>query len=201
MKTLFYEHLNTYKIYYLFNLGVFVGGILFGFFYVNYQTEAEISTLSMNITEMLNGQYIQNKSYVSHHLTETLFILSIIYILSMSIVAIPILPIILFYKSMQIGFTAALYIKIFSYKGIFGIIMTIMPYIIFEIIAYFSSFAIAYEVSLSLAITSFIKKQTLDLKEVVKHLFNNFIWSLCFILLSVLTQIYVLPQLFRLFVR
>lgn len=201
MKTLFYDHLNTYKMYYFFNLGVLIGGLIFGLYYINFENPTDISTISSNLIEILEGQYIQNQSFVSYHLIDTLTTILIIYILSLSLVAIPILPCILFYKSMQIGFTAALYLQTFNSKGILGILITILPYILFEMIAYFTSFAIAYEVSLSIVLTSFIRKQTLNFKEVFKHIINNLLWSLCFVTLSVLTQIYILPFLFKIFVR
>ena len=37
MKTLFYDHLNTYKMYYFFNLGVLIGGLIFGLYYINFE--------------------------------------------------------------------------------------------------------------------------------------------------------------------
>ena len=101
---------------------------------------------------------------------------------------------------MQLGFTAALYLITFETKGIVGIIFTLIPYIFFEFIAYFTSFAISYELSLSILITSFIKKQTLNYKEVFSHIFNSIIWTLCFLMASVLTQIYVLPFIFKIFI-
>ena len=200
LKTLFFNHLKTYHIYYCFNLGIVIGGLIFGFYFISYQQQEQITLLSNSILDLLNGTTIQNLSYVSHHVIESLLIICIIYALSLSVIALPILPMILFYKSMQLGFTAALYLVTFETKGIIGIIFTLIPYILFEFIAYFTSFAISYELSLSIFITSFIKKQILNVKEVIAHLMNSLIWSLCFLMLSVLTQIYILPTVFKIFI-
>lgn len=200
MKTLFFNHLKTYHVYYCFNLGVFIGGILFGFYYISFQSPENVSILSQSILDIFQGTTIQNMANISQHIIQSLIVISIIYALSLSVIALPILPIILFYKSMQLGFTAALYLITFETKGIVGIIFTLIPYIFFEFIAYFTSFAISYELSLSILITSFIKKQTLNYKEVFSHIFNSIIWTLCFLMASVLTQIYVLPFIFKIFI-
>ena len=200
MKTLFFNHLKTYHVYYCFNFGVFIGGILLGFYYISFQSPENVSILSQSILDIFQGTTIQNMANISQHIIQSLIVISIIYALSLSVIALPILPIILFYKSMQLGFTAALYLITFESKGFLGIIFTLIPYIFFEFIAYFTSFAISYELSLSILITSFIKKQTLNYKEVFSHIFNSLIWTLCFIMASVLTQIYVLPSIFKIFI-
>ena len=200
MKARFFNHLKTYLMYYCFNFGIMIGGILLGIYYFHLQPENELLTLSETIISILNGNYIQEQTYVLNHFKEAMILISIIYLLSLSVLAIPILPILLFYKSMQLGFSAALYVYAFHFKGIIGILLTLIPYLLFEFIAYYTSFAIAYEVSLSIMITSFIKNQILSFKEVFSHLLNHFIWSLCFILTSILIQIYLLPVFFKLFI-
>lgn len=201
MKIRFFEHFKTYRVYYYFNFGIMIGGFLCGIYLLNLQSENQLINLSQSILEMLNGSYIQDKTYVSQHLTSSLIYLLIIYLFALSISAIPFLAFLLFYKSLQLGFTASLYLYIFGAKGIIGILLTLLPYLFFEFIAYFSSFAIAYEISLSIVITTFIKRQVLSFREVITHLLNSLIWSLCFMLLSVLTQIYILPILFNIFMK
>jgi len=201
MKSRFFEHFKTYRIYYYFNFGIMLGGFLFGFYLLNKQNETQLISLSQTILEMLNGAYIQDQIYVTKHLFESFIFLFIVYLFALSIIAIPFLSIMLFYKSVQFGFTAALYLYLFQVEGIIGIVLTLLPYLIFEFIAYFSSFAIAYEISFSIIITTFIKKQIISLKELLSHLLNNMIWTLCFLILSVLTQIYILPTLFDIFIN
>lgn len=199
MLTRFFIHFKTYHIYYLFNFGVLIGGIIFGVYLINFQSYETLTSLSQSILDMLSGSYIQDTVYVTNHLLNSIFFLLIIYVLALSILAIPFLSILLFYKGMQLGFTAALYLYIFEANGIIGILLTLLPYIIFEFAAYFASFAIAYELSLSIIITTFIKRQTLSFREMIAHLLNNMIWALCLMVLSVLTQIYILPGLFSFF--
>lgn len=201
MITRFFNHFKTYHVYYCFNFGILIGSIIIGYIFFKTQTNQQMIDLSESFLQVLSGTYIKESSYVTSHLLNSLFCLLIIYILGLSVIAFPFLAILLFYKGMQIGFTAGIYFYIFNLKGIWGILLTLLPYLLFEFVAYFISFAISYEISLSLFLTTFITKQVLSIKEVLLHLVNNMIWSLCLIVLSVLTQIYILPILFSIFMK
>ena len=79
MKTRFFQHLKTYSVYYCFNLGIMIGGIILGIYYLNLQNDTELLQLSETIIQILNGDYIQDKSYVISHLKESILFLGLIF--------------------------------------------------------------------------------------------------------------------------
>ena len=84
-------------------------------------------------------------------------------------------------------------------KGIAGIILTLIPFVFFELIAFLLLCAVAYEVSMSIFLTCFIKKNTLSLKSVLNHFLNYILIALALVLVSVLFKIYLLPFLYHIF--
>ena len=49
MKSRFFEHFKTYRIYYYFNFGIMLGGFLFGLYLLNKQNETQLISLSQTI--------------------------------------------------------------------------------------------------------------------------------------------------------
>ena len=62
-----------------------------------------------------------------------------------SLIGIPFISFFIFTKGVQIGLSSSLLILTYEWKGILGIILTIIPQILFDLIAYYMIAIVAYD--------------------------------------------------------
>lgn len=186
----FFVHLKTYRFIYLFNLGILVGGFIFGSFLYKHLDTAKLASLNDFMSFVLSIDYIKDPAMIQANLLSNLFLMSIVFVLGLSLLGIPLLALILFSKGLQIGFS---FMQVYALKGIVGILLSLIPFVFLELVSYLLICAVAYEISLSLWLTCFIKKQTLSLKSVLNHFLNYILLTLILILISTLFKIYILP--------
>lgn len=199
MGTRFFNHLKTYRYIYLFNLGLLFAGFCFGCFIFTRQDEEALKTLNQLMSSVLSLSYIKDPAMIQNNLASNIILIFTVFLLALSLLGIPLLAFILFSKGMQVGFSCMLYIEVYALKGIAGIILTLIPFILFELIAFLLLSAVAYEVSLSLWITCFFKKQVLSLRSVLNHLLNYVLIALALVLFATLFKIYLLPLCYYIF--
>lgn len=199
MWTHFFNHLKTYRFIYLFNLGLLIAGFSFGCLIFTKQDSKSLEKLNELMHSVLSLSYIQDPAMIQSHLASNVFLVFTVFFLSLSLLGIPLLSFILFTKGLQVGFSCMLYIETYALKGIAGIILTLIPFVFFELIAFLLLCAVAYEVSISLWLTCFIKRQTLSLKSVLNHLLNYTLMALGLVLFAILFKIYILPLGYQIF--
>lgn len=199
MLTRFFTHLKTYRFIYLFNCGVLLGGFLSGCLVFQRQDHDALAKLNELMTSFLSIAYIKDPAMIQENLLSNVFLVLVIFFLGFSILGIPVLSFILFSKGMQVGFSCMLYLEAYALKGLAGIILTLIPFVFFELLAFIVLIAVAYEISLSLIMTSFMKKQTLSFKAVLNHFLNYLFIALILVFISTLFKIYLLPYLYQLF--
>ena len=135
---------------------------------------------------------------IQNNLVSNLLLIGVVFFLGLSVAGIPFLTFIMFSKGVQIGFSCMLYIQTYALKGVAGILFTLIPFILFEMISFFILCAVAYEVSLSIILATFIEKTNLSLKSVLNHFLNYVLISLALVLISTLFKIYIMPILYGL---
>jgi len=194
------EHFQSYKLLYLFTLTLLICGFIFGVILFKRQNIDSINELSSFLDSIMNVDYINNPEYIQTNLISNSLLLIIIFVFGLSLLGIPAVSFILFTKGLQIGFSCALYLESYAMKGILGILLTLIPQILFEIIAVFTLSLIALEISLSIIYACFLHRRTLKLKDFCNHYLNYFIIALILILISTLFKIYLLPSLYKLFI-
>lgn len=199
MLTRFFAHLKTYRFIYLFNLGLLIAGFSFGCVIFTRQDGESLKSLNDLITSVLSLSYIKDPAMIQSNLASNIFLIFSVFFLGLSLLGVPLLSFILFTKGLQVGFSCMLYIEVYALKGIAGIILTLIPFVFFELIAFLLLCAVAYEVSMSIFLTCFIKKNTLSLKSVLNHFLNYILIALALVLVSVLFKIYLLPFLYHIF--
>lgn len=128
-------------------------------------------------------------------LTTNLIVNIIIWLLGISIIGIPIVIIILFYKSLMLGFTISS--LLFNYK-LSGIILTII-YIIPYIINLFLIFIMTYHsVRFSLTLFKYLfKKGDFNKKNVVSKYIKLLTFSSLSFILSSLIETYIIPFIIK----
>lgn len=195
----FFNHLKTYRFIYLFNTGLLIAGFFFGCFIFSKQDSASLDSLNQLLASVLSISYIKDPAMIQEQLLSNLMLIFTVFFLGLSLAGIPFLSFILFTKGMQVGFSCMLYIESYALKGIVGIVLTLIPFVLFELIAFLLLCAVAYEVSMSLWLTCFFKKQVLSLKSVLNHFLNYTLISLALVLFATLFKIYLLPLFYQIF--
>ena len=187
----------------IFNTIIFLVGVVLGSLFINFITNddkklliEQVSTFFSNVKK-LTSDIFGFESFLSI-LFNNLLVLSIIFVLGISMIGIPIVIFILFFKGFMLGTTISTIILKYSIKGIIGVILYIFPVCILSICVYlFMCFYAIYASKKFLR--AFLKKDTLNFKQFLGKYLLSFIVSITLILLLSLLDAYLTPLLLKLF--
>lgn len=187
----------------IFNTIIFLVGVVLGSLFINFITNddkklliEQISTFFSNIKK-LTSDIFGFESFLSI-LFNNLLVLSIIFVLGISMIGIPIVIFILFFKGFMLGTTISTIILKYSIKGIVGAILYIFPVCILTICVYLFMCFYAIYVSKKF-LRAFLKKDSLNFKQFLGKYLLSFIVSIMLILLLSLLDAYLTPLLLKLF--
>lgn len=187
----------------IFNTIIFLVGVVLGSLFINFITNddkklliEQVSTFFSNIKK-LTSDIFGFESFLSI-LFNNLLVLSIIFVLGISMIDIPIVIFILFFKGFMLGTTISTIILKYSIKGIVGAILYIFPVCILTICVYLFMCFYAIYVSKKF-LRAFLKKDSLNFKQFLGKYLLSFIVSIILILLLSLLDAYLTPLLLKLF--
>lgn len=187
----------------IFNTIIFLVGVVLGSLFINFITNddkklliEQVSTFFSNIKK-LTSDIFGFESFLSI-LFNNLLVLSIIFVLGISMIGIPIVIFILFFKGFMLGTTISTIILKYSIKGIVGAILYIFPVCILTICVYLFMCFYAIYVSKKF-LRAFLKKDSLNFKQFLGKYLLSFIVSITLILLLSLLDAYLTPLLLKLF--
>ena len=187
----------------LFNTIIFLVGVVLGSLFINFITNddkklliEQVGTFFSNIKK-LTSDIFGFESFLSI-LFNNLLVLSIIFVLGISMIGIPIVIFILFFKGFMLGTTISTIILKYSIKGIVGAILYIFPVCILTICVYLFMRFYAIYVSKKF-LRAFLKKDTLNFKQFLGKYLLSFIVSIMLILLLSSLDAYLTPLLLKLF--
>lgn len=197
------ETIKKEKNILLFNTIIFLVGVVLGSLFINFITNddkklliEQVSTFFSNIKK-LTSDIFGFESFLSI-LFNNLLVLSIIFVLGISMIGIPIVIFILFFKGFMLGTTISTIILKYSIKGIVGAILYIFPVCILTICVYLFMCFYAIYVSKKF-LRAFLKKDSLNFKQFLGKYLLSFIVSIILILLLSLLDAYLTPLLLKLF--
>lgn len=172
--------LKKYHNVYLF-IAILVGcGVLMGIILSNFIDVSDVKSLSSYLTTIDQG--VNKYDYfVSQFFTGILFIL-FVFLLGTSLAGIPIISFIAFTKGLQIGFSCALFVYTYQLKGIIGILITLVPQVLFDLIATFLISASAIQLSMYI-IYSTTNRERLDFKKLANNILNDIF--ICFLIILI----------------
>lgn len=151
-----------------------------------------LTTFFNNIKEnKLNTQTLLYKS-----ITNNLIINIIVWLLGISIIGLPIVLIILGFKSLTIGFTISSILYTYKLNGLIKVIIYIIP----NIINLFVLFVLAYySTNFSLMLFNYLfRKKEYNKKLIVNRYLKLLILSLLISILTSVIETFILPKLFYL---
>ena len=191
------KHINEHQKTYSFLSILLVSGIFCGMLLTRWLDKNEIELLSKYLTTVpVESQNI--KSFFSTQIVFNSIFIVIIYLLGLSVIGIPFISFVIFSKGVQIGFSCALFWYAYQLKGIIGILMTLFPQIIFDIIAYIIICKTAIELSISILYCLFNSK-SLPIVNILNHTLTDLIVSLLLILIATFLKSTIIIYLMQIF--
>ena len=103
----------------------------------------------------------------------------VVFLFGTSLAGIPIISFIVFTKGVQIGFSCALFLYTYQFKGVLGIILTLVPQVLFDVLALYLISASALQCSMYICYST-TNRERLDLKKLMNYLLNDIF--VCFLL-------------------
>ncbi len=162
---------------------VFSGGIICGFL-LSYWLDIDIlSAISSSMFSTVLSEVDRSQFFLSQF-TTNIVICAVILFLGFSIIGMPFIAFIIFTKGVQIGFSSVMYLFTYQLQGIIGIVLTLIPQIIFEAIAVFIIGIIAFHLSFNLFKRTFFNTKAIVWKEIVHDYLNTVLFGLALVLFS-----------------
>lgn len=187
----------------IFTTIIFITGVILGSLFINLITK-EDKTLLINQV----GIYIDNIKklsddvfgikYLGNELLNNIIQLFIIFSLGISMIGIPVVIIILFFKGFTLGTTLSSIIIKYKIKGILGSFLYVFPVMVINIIIYilFSFFAVSASIKFLKAL---FKKSSLDFKNFFGRYIFLFLISIILISIICVLDSYLTPLILKLF--
>lgn len=193
----FYQgFLRKYKHVYLYIFILVAAGFLMGIFLSNYIDMNDTANLSAYLTTVDQG--VDKYAYfVNQFFTGIVFII-FVFLLGTSIIGIPVVSFIAFSKGLQIGFSCALFVYTYQLKGIAGIILTLFPQVIFDLLSTFLISACAIQLSMYI-IYSCTNRERLDFKKLFNSVLNDIFISFLIVLFASYLKSTVVIELIKVF--
>ena len=141
----------------------------------NYIDVNDIQNLSAYLTT-IDSNVNKYDYFISQFFLGILFIL-FVFLLGTSIAGIPIIT-----KGLQIGFSCALFVATYQMKGIVGILLTLLPQVVFDLLATFLISASAIQLSMYI-VYSCTNRERLDFRKLFNTVLNDIF--ICFLIMLV----------------
>jgi len=167
---------------------------LIGLFFITIlkETNKEIIINSLdNYLEIIKN----NKLTYQNSLINNILVILIIWLLGISLIGIPIVLILLMFKTFSITFTYTSIIAIYKFKGILLSSIYIIPHIINLLVMFFLSY---YSINFSIMLfNNLFRKKSYNKNLIVKTYLKILIISLILIIISTIIEIYIIPNIIK----
>ena len=191
-QSLFHKYQNvTLFISILLLSGMVVGGLFSIFINVN-----DVTAFSAYLSAV--NESVDKYVFFIEQFGSSIAFVGIVLLLGSSVIGIPLISFILFSKGLQIGFSCALFIYTYSLKGVIGILIALLPQVLFDVIISFLASACGIQLSLYLMHTT-ISKDRLDMRRLCNQLLSNLCVISIFVLIGAYMKSTVVIELIRLF--
>ena len=187
----------------IFILITFFLGLILGSLFINFITEDDKKLLVEQLELFLSNVKNLTKDVFgikifSGEILNNGFQLFIIFVLGISMIGLPVVIIIMFFKGFMLGTTLATIILKYQFKGIIGSFLYVFPCYIFNIIIYIFISFFAVHASIKF-LKALFKKDNLNFKSFFGRYLLSFIISMFFMFIVCLLDAYLTPVLLKLF--
>lgn len=173
-----------------FIIGVLLPSIL------NEENRKIIQTSLNSFFDTIKNNQLKTNELLFKTLTSNIIIDLILWLLGISIIGIPIVIILLGYKSLSLGFTISSIISTYKLNGVIKSLIYIVPNIINLFIFFVISY---YSISFSLMLFNYLfRKKEYNKRIIVNRYLKLLVISIIILIFSSVIETYVVPKLFSL---
>ena len=191
------SHILHHKNAYLFFTILLIGGVATGIVLVEQFENTETTHFLSYLFEPMSNI----KEYFKIQFTTNILILICIFLLGFSVIGIPFISFFIFTKGVQIGLSSSLLILTYEWKGIFGIILTIIPQVLFELIAFYIVAIVAFEVSYTLIKTIFQQNTSIKFKKLFNYCMNDLLIASLLVYISCYMKVTLVQYFIQIFTK
>lgn len=174
----------------VFIIGVLLPSIL------NEENRKIIETSLNSFFDTIKNNQLKTNELLFKTLTSNIIIDLILWLLGISIIGIPIVIILLGYKSLSLGFTISSIISTYKLNGVIKALIYIVPNIINLFIFFVISY---YSISFSLMLFNYLfRKKEYNKRVIVNRYLKLLVISIIILIFSSVIETYVVPKLFSL---
>ena len=191
-----FKDIKKDKSIYISLIIVLVLSLLFGTFFLKILENNDKELVMTHINTYFDS--IKNSSLkfnLYNNIINNSITLFILWILGFSVIGIPLIIGIFFYKGFSLSFTVTSLIYNFKFNGIFFSLVYIFPHLILNILFYFVASYYSFKLCLNIIQVMF-NKNKLNLSFLKKYVFVLLI-CITFLSLSALYETYILPYLIK----
>ena len=144
--------------------------------------------------DTIKNNQLKTNELLFKTLTSNIIIDLILWLLGISIIGIPIVIILLGYKSLSLGFTISSIISTYKLNGVIKVLIYIVPNIINLFIFFVISY---YSISFSLMLFNYLfRKKEYNKRVIVNRYLKLLVISIIILIFSSVIETYVVPKLF-----
>lgn len=172
-----HSFIHKYRHVYIFISILVVSGFLMGCYAVRFIDAADTKELSSILTTI--PENVEQYSFFVNQFFFGIVLIIVVFLFGTSLAGIPIISFIVFSKGVQIGFSCALFVCTYQFKGVLGIILTLVPQVLFDLLALYLISASAIQCSMYICYST-TNRERLDLRKLLNYLLNDIF--ICFLL-------------------
>jgi stage II sporulation protein M len=189
------------KQLYLFLLLVFLVGIVFGSIFItilNDQDKGAVINQIATFFDQMKSNKIDYLGVFKNSVTANLLYIAAIWLLGISIIGIPIIVMMLFFKGFIVGFSIAAIIAKYKIIGILGALTYVFPHIIISVMVIFMMSYYALKLSFGL-LRAVIERKSINFGEVINRYSFAMLLSVVVMVLASLIETFISPYVIKLF--
>ena len=179
---------------------VVIISLLFGTLFITILKEADKKLIVSEITNFFDTvnskNYVLSSNLLPNLVKNDVFLL-IIFLLGLSIVGLPFIVCMLFYKGFTLAFTVTTLIYNFKFEGILFSFLYIFPHLILNLILYFIMCVYAFNLSIKI-FKNILNKEDFKIKDQLKKYILVFIILILTLSISSLYETYIIPYIIKL---
>ena len=197
MKKKLDELVNVDRKVLLFLIIICIIGIITGSIFMTILNTNDKETIIVSLNSFIsNIGHLNTKYEFINNLVINISYIFIIWILGISIIGIPIVIVLLFFKSYILSFTISSFIYEYKTKGILLASIYTMPHLIINLVIYL--YLGVYSIKLSSYIIKCItKSKTINFKYIINKYIQILIISLILVIITTLYQSFIIPILLK----
>ena len=182
----------------LFIIGI-ISGSIFYLTISDVDNNLVISFLQNYINGIKNDTFSFKESLISY-LGSNVFLYGITWLLGFSIIGVPIILFLFFYKCFCLGFSITSILSLYKAKGIILAFIYVFPHHIIYVFLYMILIIYAFTISFNI-IVAVIKKSEVSFKNITHKYFIIILICLAIIILFSLYESYLLPKIMKYILR